>query len=332
MSMALSRKQRARLVPWVALGTVLLGSTWCVKPLWEGYQDVASQLQDAQSHLPPDKLAAIGRTKRELVVARRDLAARQQDLPVAENVSTMLVELAALSKSKGALITHFFPVATGTVPFLAPVPPPPKAASHRAFADAAEPQVWEQQVELHADGDYRALRGLLAGLEQYHHPVSVRTIDFVHQTDAQATTSLATDPPMTFNITMAAYLLNHAPPQSSPYGGDFEHLLDQAQQKSGVANPFLKLIDLFVPPQFAHVMPVPPAVPRVAAADGLGSWQVVGILSGDTAVVTDGGESRTVRAGELLAGWTVDRVTATGVLLRLGHQSRWLRLPADAPI
>jgi hypothetical protein len=334
VSVELSRRQRYRLTAITSAALTLLGGLVLIGPLAADYQAKLGDLEQARSALPPPSGLAQGLAPLTLRLQRlkQELAATRQSFPVAETVSTLLVQLERIATAR-VTVQEVYP--TKLVPVNMP--------ARRTHTDLA---VSEQLMELVADGPYPALASFLSQLEDLPHPVGVhsirleRTATPVLKPLGKTLAPLNDEDQLEMKVTLSAYLLDH-PVKSVPLFNDaFRDQYERAQTTAGVVNPFTKLPatglqhpSVAIPPPAvpALTLPPPPSQTESGRAHTRSpAWHLEGVLFGaeHTAIVSRKGEgSLTVQVGDDLEGWKVLRIEPRSVTLARGARQERLELP-----
>lgn len=335
-SVALSKNQQKRLLASLSVVFSLVGYYYLSMPLWTLYQEKRTELDQAIAQVPPEKSRplSLAQLKLKLEELKADFAKTRSSFPVAENVSTLLVELEQLATEKVA-IGRFYPTKLDPVVF-------PKGRKE------PETKVLQQRIEIASDGDFGLLHRLLAEVEKFRYPLGVHSIEMARLVKTPGSggsggglSGVGLDgEPLSLTMQVSAYLLEKAPEDMSLLGDAFKEHYPAAQLEAGVVNPFKSLMPEPTPAPFTQVPEVPavPDTPDLAPAaappvkDPLAGWRLEGILvgPGDIAVVRPhGGSSVSVRMGEEVEGWTVVSIRQDSVVLRNGDASRTLSLPTS---
>lgn len=337
MSATLSRRQRYRLTLFATLGLLLvLGMGW-IKPLVDDLQAKQAEFDQAKSELPPEHRfnPSFASLKSQLEGLRAELSAKRRSFPVAENVSTLLIELEGIASDQ-VVISHFYPTKLSAVKL-------PKKQAQSGIS------VSEQQIELVADGPFDRLYQLLARFQDYAHPVGVHAIVMERvEKDAQAMIkagggSVSSPSPserLRLKIRMSAYLLNKALPDVPVFGDGLGSELERAQDDTGVHDPFRELASLGTGAMAARAPSLPPTLgvptPHVAPEsvapkrDELAAWKLEGVLygPGNMAIVRKRQQpSISVRVGDTLEGWRIAKINPRAVYLTKGTHHAELSLP-----
>lgn len=322
MSSPLSWHQRRRLAILTS-GFALSLSGWIViGPLVEAYQAKLNELSLATTSLPaePHFRPTFPELNADLVRLKNELATKRRSFPIAENVSTFLMELEALASTQVA-IRHFYPTK------LAPLTLPKSRAKTGI-------SVSEQQIEMEAVGPFASLHSLLSRFETSAHPVGIRGVLL-----SQAPGSRHGAPEqLSLKVKLSAFLLDHPAPEATVLG-DLSQQLLEAQTGTGVANPFAQLG--LEPLPALPVLPRPIVVPSKPSApiekfnlNELAPWRLQGIMVGpdERAIVQKAGQlSQVVRINEELDGWKVLGIEKRAIELSKGGQNARLSLPELLP-
>lgn len=339
MSAGLSRRQRYRLAVASTLLAMVASGMLLVQPRVAEYQAKRSELEQARSALPPERVfnPTYPALAARLELLKSELAAMRRSFPVAENVSSLLLELETLASNQVA-ISHFYPTK------LAPLRLPQKQQKSGI-------SVSEQQIELDADGPFPALHQLLARFEESAYPLGVHAILMERTPKAEAVEAgggalLARKPveELRLKVKMSAYLLDKPLPDIPLFADGLIQQMASVQNTTGVADPFVDLVPDLPPlaatpsvPMLsgildpANVPPAMPALPVRKPVPVLEGWHLEGILygPGDMAIVRkEGRPSMTVRVGDELDGWRITQIKPNTVLIAKGAHRDRLSLPA----
>lgn len=337
MSAALSRRQRYRLTLVATLGLMLVLGMGSIKPLVDELQAKQAELEQAKSELPPEHRfnPSFAALKSQLEGLRTELAAKRRSFPVAENVSTLLIELEAMASDQ-VVISHFYPTKLAAVKL-------PKKQAQSGIS------VSEQQIELEADGPFDHLFQLLARFQDYAHPVGVHAIVMERLASDDQATIKAGGGPMSrpafserlrLKIRMSAYLLNKALPDVPVFGAGLGSELEKAQDDTGVHDPFCELASVGSGAMAARAPSRSPTLsgpsahetpePVPSKRDELAAWKLEGVLygPGNMAIVRKSQQpSISVRVGDTLEGWRIARIKPRAVYLTKGMHHAELSLP-----
>lgn len=337
MSATLSRRQRFRLTIASTIVAIGVGALLVVQPQIADYQAKLMELEQVRSALPEERIfnPSYPVLAARLELLKTELAAMRRSFPVAENVSSLLLELENLA-SKEVAISHFYPTK------LAPLKLPQKQQKSGI-------SVSEQQIELDCDGPFPALHQLLARFEDNSYPLGVHAIQMERAPKPGGPEPLGAPvlgarlaDPLRLKIKMSAYLLDKPLADIPLFGDGLVQEMASAQSRMGVADPFVDLVPDVLPMASSASLPPltrlprtvqPPALPPMPVrkpAPGLEGWRLEGILygPGDVAIVRkEGRPSITVRVGDALDGWRITQIKPTSVLFAKGARRDRLSLP-----
>lgn len=321
--MGLSSGQQRRLLLVLSSALVAALGWTLARPAWDELSGLKSQLDGLTASLPPASpgpvplIALIQRMRR---VAQL-LTTEGERFPVSENVSTLLVDLQGI-KSTGTDITRFYPTK------LQPVALPGVATRDLAVS--------RQDVLIDADGSFFALREFLQRLELFKDPVRISSISLGAAPTLAAAKGRPAPLRLTMEVDLSAFLIDE--PLGNPEAAEraLEDLVGRLEQQVRAVRPAIgpatapPPAQVPVPPSVRGAPARSPAVRRPPFAD----WQTLGILAvkGRTpaAILSIDGQQTAVARGDTLeGGWLVDRIDATGVLLRRGLLTRRLPLAAS---
>ena len=321
MSAALSYGQQRRLARWVVGIVLVLAGILLLSPLIEAYQAELVSLSQARAILPaePNFHPSLPVLTAKLTRLRAELVTKRRSFPVAENVSTLLLDLESLA-SKQVTIRQFYPTKRVSVNL-------PKKQAQSGIS------VSEQQIEIEAQGPFQALHRLLARFETYAHPVGVRSIQLseLHHTSHSGEW-------LDLRVKLSAFLLDHAPPDTALLA-NLGPEMEAARQGAGVADPFATLLPATLP--FPKPLPKPlpsPVLPKPisqkSSPDELGAWHLEGVMKGSEVgaiVRKDGQTSEVIRLNEDLDGWKVVAIRAREIDMTKGGLHAHLSLPSFNP-
>lgn len=326
MNADLSGNQRRRLTIVVGSVGLLAAGSVTLGPMVEAYQTKLSELDQARASLPeePHFVPTFPRLNEKLTVLKTELAKKRRSFPVAENVSTLLMDLETLASSQ-VRIRHFYPTK------LAPVNLP----SERAKAGIS---VSEQQIEMEAFGSFPALYRVLSRFESYEHPVGIRGLLLTNS----GVSKPGKAEQLSLKLKLSAFMLDK-PPADSTVLGDLKQELEEAQAVVGVADPFARaLLDpLPAAPDVLPPIPLPgPVLPQLpdlkpqSNLSELSAWRLEGILAGpeEGAIVHKAGAlSQVLRLHESFDGWKIVGIEARSIEVVKGGQHARLSLPELSP-
>ncbi|MBM3273799.1 MAG: hypothetical protein FJZ00_01505 [Candidatus Sericytochromatia bacterium] len=344
MNVKLSHNQRVRLVASLAVLFTAVGLLLFVQPAWEAFQGHHSQLQTLIGQLPPERSRplSLGQLIRRITQTRTDLESQRSRFPISENVSQLLVELQRVLE--GSDITRFYPTKFEQVEL--------------AALASADIRVLQQRVMIDAQGDFFSLRNFIERLENFKHPVQVRSFEIGSPKEADP---LSPDK-LEMKFALSAFLLDRTAGAAEAEQRALETLLAElAAEPVPTPTPPVELSEPLAPrgliydpiertlsvPEAPLVPELRPLAPRArptavptpeptkapvaVAKDPSYSWRVMGIIyarEAKGAVIDKGGEAHEYQVGDPVdAGWVVARIDPRRVILRKGDESRELELP-----
>lgn len=324
----LSRNQRIRAFTVLVVSFTSLGCYYLAVPKWNEYQEAQAALMDLESRRPvrPHQSSDVKAIIEDVRKLDDQAKVKRDRYPIAENVSTLLIELEKLTREQDIKITSFMP--TGLTPFVAST----SVAAPKLAPASSSISLLEQGVEIKAIAKFPKLLKLLQGIERYHHPLSIQLLEVEPDTKT-ASASLDPSANLTTRLLLSAYLLEKSP--QFPVGGaNYEKWLSEAQAKGGVANPFLDLVDTTPPVLIPAIvslpsLPIPGTPEPVATPDPITAWKVEGILTGPgrVAIVSNGAVTKNLQIGDTLEGWRVQAINSEAVVLVEGRKRRTLTFP-----
>lgn len=335
LRLRLSRNQRIRAFAFCLLIFTGLEGYYLALPRWSEYQDTLGILDALERKRPPQKYQAADVAARleEVNQINAEATMERDRFPVAESVSTMLIELERMTKDHKVQIRSFMP--TRLLPFDASAS---LAASSSAPATPATPSVsvaktnltlLEQVVELEASGNFVDLLSLLRSFERFRYPLGIKKLDLAPPEGKEASGSAPIEQ-LGLKLVFSAFLLDKNPnlPMVDPLA---QRWLPQAQLHAGQPNPFKGLTPP-ASPLPSNPMPAIqlPSMPVAAPPDPIEAWRLDGVFQGPgkTAIVSDGPDSRTVSPGDLLEGWKVWAIEENGIILLRDGKRRQLSFPS----
>jgi hypothetical protein len=345
MNVKLSHNQRIRLVASLAVLFTALGLLAFVRPAWEAFQAHHGELQTLIGQLPPERSRplSLGQLIRRITQTRADLESQRSRFPISENVSQLLVELQRVLE--GSDITRFYPTKLEEVEL--------------AALASADIRVMQQRVMIDAQGDFFALRNFIERLENFKHPVQVRSFEIGSPKEIDP---LRPDR-LEMKFALSAFLLDRAAGAADAEQRALETLLSElAAEPLPTPSPPIELPEPLAPkgliydpiertlsvpeaPVVPELRPLPPrarptAIPTpqptksplaVVARDPSYSWRVMGIIyarEAKGAVIDKGGEAHEYQVGDPIdAGWVVARIDPRRVIIKKGDETRELKLP-----
>lgn len=342
LRMRLSRNQRLRGFAFCLLIFTGIEGYYLAFPRWTEYQDAQNILSSLENKRPSQKYQASDVAARLQEVNRINAEATlQRDrFPVAESVSTMLIELERMTKDHKVQIRSFMP--TRLLPFDAsaslgvPLPTASAPPATPSVSPKSGLTLLEQVVELEASGNFVDLLSLLRSLERFRYPLGIKKLDLAPPEGKTASGSVPVDQ-LGLKLVFSAFLLDKNPnlPMVDPLA---QRWLPQAQLHAGQPNPFKGLTPPASPLPALAAIEIP-AMPVPATPDPIEAWRLDGVFQGPgkTAIVSDGKDSRTVSPGDLLEEWKVWSIDENGlILLREGKRKRLsfpsLRLPPGSQV
>ncbi|HBN08686.1 MAG TPA: hypothetical protein DD435_08575 [Cyanobacteria bacterium UBA8530] len=323
----LSRNQRMR-----AFGSTLvlfagLAGYFLAVPKWNEYQDAKIRLSELESKLPaiPLKEADVKAKLDEVKGINAEALAKRDHYPVAENISTMLIELEHLATERNIELDSFMP--TRLTPLESESPSPGAKTVQKSLSPF---NIQEQSIELEAAGSFLDFLGLLRDVEAFRHPLSINKLSIVPYKSTNASESLEVGATVIqpdrvgLKLILSAFLIEKTP-QMAPMDEAYSRWLPQAQLRAGVANPFKKLIPDPTPKPILPDIPVMPAAP-----DPIEAWHLEGILMGPgkTAIVSDGTTNRTLQPGDRLEEWKVWSIDGKAITFLKNGKTRLMQFPA----
>ncbi len=331
MTINLSHNQRIRLMASLAIIFAVIGLAIFVRPAWEEFQNRHGELQGLIDQLPPERSRpeSLGQLIRRITRTRASLEEERGRFPITENVSQLLVELQGILE--GTDITKFYPTKLEEV--------------HLAALASTDTKVLQQRIIVDAAGSFFQLRNFIEQLENFKHPVQVRSFEIGEPTED----ALIAEGKLAMKFTMAAFLLDKppggpeaeqralddliaelhrpvfAPPESSPPAIDIEGL---APRELVPPAPAVSAPPPRPQPTPRQIVP-PPAQAAARKPDVTAGWKVVGIMYSrevPTAIVQTGDSQEAVSRGDEVgsSGWIVERIDPKRVIVKNRNQTRSL--------
>lgn len=325
MSTALSGNQRCRLTVLVSTVVLAAASLITIRPMVVAYQAKLIELTQARASLPaePHFTPTFSQLNDKLITLKNELATKRRSFPIAENVSTLLMDLETLASSQ-VVIRHFYPTKLAAVNL-------PKSRAKTGIS------VSEQQIEMEAVGPFAALHRVLSRFETYAHPVGIRGILLTASSGAKR----GMVEQLSLKLKLSAFLMNQ-PPSDSTVLGELPQQIQEAQLGTGVVDPFTKVLSdpipvapaLLAPSLPKPMIPKPSELMPKSELSKLAAWRLEGIMVGydERAIVHKAGQlSQIIRIQESLDGWTVMAIEARAIELAKGGQRARLSLPDLLP-